>query len=88
MRYLLLSTLLMMPACGPSRRVLKAENALLSSALKACELENAGLRTDIEKKNERLMKFNQLSEDGGLRPLKIWTGDVSKPVTGKESWQK
>lgn len=82
MKKLLLAVLMItLGACGPTKKQLRSELAV-------CEGENAGLKNDIQNKNERLARFNQMEKDGTLRGLKEWKGDVSKPVTGKEEWMK
>lgn len=81
MKTVFVALVMALSACAPSRKQLTAD-------LAACRGENIALLNEIGEKNDRLARFNQLSDDKTLRPLKIWRGDVSAPVTGNESWQK
>ena len=84
---------LMLIGCAPSTKMLKAkydEGVVAGEGRCAARVEV--LNRELEVRNERLRRFNQLDAEGGLITKKggpAWKGDTDNGiVTGKETWQK
>lgn len=72
----------------PCVQIKKEMDARISSLQMEHQKSITYLTNEIEKRNERLSKFNQIDGQGNLRS-NTWKSDPNQaPLTGNEPWMK